>query len=63
MGGAMFDQSIYQIKMLLKYNKDGNQGVRETQLQNLFRFINHIQKHQGYSKHWELSKIGKKELQ
>lgn len=58
----MSNQSTYQLKMLLKYNKDGSQGVRETRLQNLSRFINHMQEHRGYPNHWELAKIGKKEI-
>ncbi|MFK7846077.1 MAG: integrase domain-containing protein [Rhodothermales bacterium] len=52
----------YQIKQILKYNRDGSQNTRQTRYQNLMRFINHMQENRGYAKQWDLHKLGKKEL-
>lgn len=48
--------------MLLKYNKDGSQNTRQTRHQTLLRFIKHLQVNRGYSKRWDITKIGKKEI-
>jgi hypothetical protein len=52
----------FQLKQILKYNKDGSQNTRQTRYQNLMRFIKHLQENRGYAKQWSLHKIGKKEV-
>jgi integrase len=51
----------FQLKQILKYNKDGSQNTRQTRYQNLMRFITHMQEKRGYAKQWNLHKLGKKE--
>ncbi|MEE9445710.1 MAG: phage integrase N-terminal domain-containing protein [Cocleimonas sp.] len=58
----MSHRTDYQLKMILKYNKDGSQNTCETRHQNLTRFIKHMQEKRGYSNHWDLHKLGKKEI-
>ncbi|HIQ16289.1 MAG TPA: hypothetical protein EYH38_12125 [Leucothrix sp.] len=58
----MSHRTDYQLKQILKYNKDGSQNTKETRYRNLMRFVNHMQENRGYATHWELSKIGKKEV-
>ncbi len=58
----MAHHTDYQLKQILKYNRDGSQYTRETRYQSLTRFINHMQENRGYSKHWDIQKLGKKEL-
>ena len=61
----MSHQTDYQLKQILKYNKDGSQNTKKTKktrYKNLMRFVNYMQENRGYATHWELSKIGKKEV-
>lgn len=58
----MSHRTDYQLKDILKYNKDGSISVRETRYQTLNRFINHMQQKRGYATHWDLHKLGKKEV-
>lgn len=58
----MANKTDYQIKMLLKDNRDGSQYTRQTRYERLNRFITHLQEERGYSKRWDLSKISKKEV-
>jgi len=52
----------YQIKTIMKYNRDGSPNLRQTRHQNLMRFVKHLQDERGYSKRWNVKSIGKKEL-
>ena len=58
----MSHRTDFQLKQILKYNKDGSQNTRETRYQNLMRFIRHMQENRGYAKQWDLRKLGKKEV-
>lgn len=58
----MSHRTDYQLNQICKYNKDGSQNTKETRHRNLIRFIKHMQENRGYSTHWELSKVGKKEV-
>ena len=58
----MSDSTMYQLKGIFKYNIDGSQNTREIRFQSLRRFIDHMQQNRGYSTHWDLHRLGKKEL-
>lgn len=52
----------YQLKMLMKYNRDGSPDRQRARFQNLMRCINHLQEHRGYGKRFKLDGFGKKEV-
>ena len=52
----------YQLKMLMKYNRDGSPDRQRARFQNLTRCINHLQQERGYGKRYKLEKFGKKEV-
>lgn len=58
----MSDSTMYQLKGILQYNIDGSQNTRETRFHSLRRFIDHMQQNRGYPTHWDLHRLGKKEL-
>lgn len=51
----------YQIKQILKYNRDGSPGKQEARHQNLMRCVKELQA-RGYSARWDVHNIGKKEV-
>lgn len=52
----------YQLKMLMKYNRDGSPDRQRARFQNLMRCVNHLQEKRGYGKRYKLEKFGKKEV-
>lgn len=52
----------YQLKMLMKYNRDGSPDRQRSRFQNLTRCINHLQEKRGYGQRYKLEKFGKKEV-
>lgn len=58
----MAHHTTYQLKQILKYNRDGSQYTRETRHQNLMRFIRHMQENRGYATHWNINNLSKKEM-
>jgi site-specific recombinase XerC len=52
----------YQLKMLMKYNRDGSPDRQRARFQNLMRCVNHLQQKRGYGKRYKLEKFGKKEV-
>lgn len=52
----------YQLKMLMKYNRDGSPDRQRSRFQNLMRCINHLQEKRGYGQRYKLEKFGKKEV-
>lgn len=52
----------YQLKMLMKYNRDGSPDRQRARFQNLMRCINHLQQKRGYGQRYKLDKFGKKEV-
>ena len=58
----MSHRTDYQLKEILKYNKDGSIDARQTRYTQLNRFISHMQNERGYATHWNLNKLGKKEI-
>ena len=51
----------YQIKQIMKYNKDGSPDKQKARHQNLMRVIKELQE-RGYSKRWDVHNIGKKDV-
>lgn len=51
----------YQIKQIMKYNRDGSPDKQNARHQNLMRSVRELQE-RGYSKRWDVHKIGKKEV-
>ena len=51
----------YQIKQILKYNRDGSPGKQEARHQNLMRCVKELRA-RGYSARWDVHNIGKKEV-
>ncbi len=51
----------YQIKQILKYNRDGSPGKQSERHQNLMRCVTELRA-RGYSARWDVHKIGKKEV-
>ncbi len=51
----------FQIKQLMKYNRDGSPDRQKTRFNNLMRCINQLNK-RGYGKRWDIHKWGKKEV-
>jgi len=62
MPGIKRHKTDFQIKSIMKYNRDGSPNLRQTRHQNLMRFVKHMQDERGYSKRWDVRKIGKKEV-
>ena len=58
----MSHRTDYQLKDVLKYNKDGSVDARQTRYNHLTKFIAHMQSERGYASHWNLNKLGKKEI-
>jgi site-specific recombinase XerD len=58
----MSHRTDFQLKDILKYNKDGSFDARQTRYKQLTRFISHMQNERGYATHWNLNKLGKKEI-
>lgn len=52
----------YQLKMVMKYNRDGSPDRQRARFQNLMRCINHLQEKRGYGQRYKLDKFGKKEV-
>lgn len=52
----------YQIKQVLKYNKDGPPNRQEERHRVLMKAIKDLQENRGYSKRWDIHKLGKKEV-
>lgn len=50
----------YQIKQIMKYNRDGSPDKQKSRHQNLMRCITELRA-RGYSKRWDIHKIGEKE--
>ncbi|MDD9878873.1 MAG: integrase domain-containing protein [Magnetovibrio sp.] len=51
----------YQIKQILKYNRDGSPDKQSARHQNLMRMTKELQE-RGYSKRWDIHKLSKKEV-
>lgn len=51
----------YQVKQIMKYNRDGSPDKQQSRHQNLMRSLKELQA-RGYSKRWDVHKIGKKEV-
>jgi site-specific recombinase XerC len=50
----------FQIRQILKYNRDGSPDRQTARHQNLMRCVEQLQA-RGYSKRWDVHKIGKRE--
>lgn len=51
----------YQIKQILKYNRDGSPDKQSARHQNLMRCVTELRA-RGYSARWDVHKLGKKEV-
>jgi site-specific recombinase XerC len=51
----------YQVRQILKYNRDGSPDRQLARHQNLMRCIDQLQE-RGYAKRWDIHKLGKKEV-
>ncbi len=58
----MSHRTDYQLKIILKDNIDGSPDARQNRYNKLTRFITHMQNERGYATHWNLHKLGKKEI-
>ena len=55
------NKTDYQIKLILKHNRDGSPDRQLARHQNLMRCIKQLEE-RGYSKRWDVHKLGKKEV-
>jgi site-specific recombinase XerC len=51
----------YQVRQILKYNRDGSPDRQLARHQNLMRCIDQLQA-RGYARRWDVHKLGKKEV-
>lgn len=51
----------YQIRQILKYNRDGSPDRQEARHENLIRCVKQLQS-LGYSKRWDVHKLGKAQV-
>jgi hypothetical protein len=58
---ATTHKTEFQIKKLMKYNRDGSPDRQKSRFNNLMRFIKQLQD-RGYGKRWDIHKIGKNEV-
>lgn len=52
----------YQLKMIMKYNRDGSPNTQQTRFNNLMRGLKHLQEERGYGERWDIQKFGRKEV-
>lgn len=52
----------FQIKEILKYNKDGSPDAQSRRHQFLMRMVKELQENRGYGQRWDVHKLGKKEV-
>jgi len=58
---AKTHKTEFQIKQVMKYNRDGSPDRQKSRFNNLMRCILQLQE-RGYGKRWNIHKIGKKEV-
>jgi len=58
----MTDKTEYQLKQLMKYNRDGSVMKQTVRLQTLISAFQHLQEQRGYSKRFDLAKFDKKDM-
>ena len=58
---AATHKTDFQIKQIMKYNRDGSPDRQTARFNNLMRFINQLQA-RGYGQRWNVHKFGKKEV-
>ncbi len=52
----------YQIRQIMKYNRDGSPDQQRARHQSLMRGFKHLQEKRGYSKRFDVHRFGKKEV-
>jgi len=52
----------YQIRQIMKYNRDGSPDQQQARHQSLMRDFKHLQEHRGYSRRFDVHRFGKKEV-
>ena len=55
------NKTDYEIKQILKYNRDGSPDRQKTRYNNLMRMVKQLQD-RNYKKTWDVHKLGKKEV-
>ncbi len=61
-GRTPIHKTDYQIKQIMKYNRDGSPDKQTDRLRNLMRDFRHLQEKRGYGKRWNIHKLGKNEI-
>ena len=52
----------YQIKQIMKYNRDGPNSRQQERHKRLMAMVKHLQDNRGYGKRWDVHNIGKKDV-
>lgn len=55
------DRTDYQIRQILKHNRDGSPNRQSARHRNLIRFVEQLRV-RGYAKAWDVHKIGRREV-
>ncbi len=54
-------RTTFQIRNILKYNRDGSPNRQTTRMRHLEMFVNQLQK-RGYNTRWDIHRIGQREV-
>ncbi len=57
---VMAHNTDYQIKQIMKYNRDGPPNRQQARHKSLTQMIRHLQDKRGYGKRWDVRTLGKK---